>query len=921
MSRPTLKTPSSVNSIFARIRSFRHQLDTSTASTSSHSDRGEGNDALDPPSPSTPRPTLRSPIQSKPSSDDQSTIQTQPAINISALSSLPTLSPLRPQDKFENDSLFHSQPPFTGNISALSNDTTLDELHRDSNRLEMPMTPQMLSTPAISSSNVLRSGIERARSNQRYHSKRPYTATPSILDQDRDIERLQMPTSGPSQRSELSKRSKRSKHSNHSKPSLHSKRSKVSLSPTITPSMDSPGSLANVYQKLESFRVSLDDTPRGTTSNEWRRRHHEVSKFEIESLNLTMPSLLQTRGPTATESEGDVLSVDVATSPSVNIANLSFESQIIANIPSDVSPQKIIKSTAKRSKMTQSTKMQTTEPPISEDIDSENVGSENAVNPLMASNRRPTNKGNTLQPQRAADGVIGVKASNSTRKSQRLDLKELMSLPAPSEDDDDGNDHESQIRSILDPPPLRMDTEPHPQRPRQSASRSYSGSASPSPSTASLRSSSAVQIAEAMASHRNAMPHYYYTSPSVISDAPTIPTHLLAQSLTSKQRTKSRPSQAMSLQSAFRKHRESVDLKRALRQSQKTQKTQKLQKGHRQKAKRSTTAKATNPAMERQGDRRRGRDRLRRPQVEAHRHHHHGHGDLCGCSCHGDEDSQSRTPLLSPSRDGQDGRNKGDGLHRRKEHIQRSGERERMSVTTNTMTMHGLKHDKGKRSSARRGRRGKRPRAPVLSPQIAVEIKRTKRRKTKSTKKRAASGGLSGMDSETILEDHAKNRWLNLSGGVIEDVVRLSAISPSPIWFEHRQKLHIQEIRSYSMQHQMVSTVCCALWTQHQLEVLKLFKLSWSQRIMAFASPSVMFYVMEGRGGGRGGNMAKRLLETAERRFDGLDFVKVRYRLNGRRHRFALMCIVDAHYVLNENEHYFVDHRHCIPSYLIRNKT
>ena len=85
-----------------------------------------------------------------------------------------------------------------------------------------------------------------------------------------------------------------------------------------------------------------------------------------------------------------------------------------------------------------------------------------------------------------------------------------------------------------------------------------------------------------------------------------------------------------------------------------------------------------------------------------------------------------------------------------------------------------------------------------------------------------------------------------------------------------------------------------------------------------------MFYVVEGvgdSGGAGGGNVAKQLFQIAENRFEGLDYVEMRYRLDSRRHQFALMCIVDAYYIINETNQYFIDHRHCIPSYLIRNRT
>merc|ERR1712228_724033 len=90
---------------------------------------------------------------------------------------------------------------------------------------------------------------------------------------------------------------------------------------------------------------------------------------------------------------------------------------------------------------------------------------------------------------------------------------------------------------------------------------------------------------------------------------------------------------------------------------------------------------------------------------------------------------------------------------------------------------------------------------------------------------------------------------------------------------------------------------------------------SWSQRIMAFAEPSIMFFCLADCD-----NQARELFEIAECRFDGLEYVEVRYRLNCDKDRFALLCIVDSYYIINETDQYFVDQKHCIPSYLIRNK-
>eukprot|EP01083_Nonionella_stella_P113116 333333_1 len=94
-------------------------------------------------------------------------------------------------------------------------------------------------------------------------------------------------------------------------------------------SMSSPSEFQNVFRKLQSFRVSLDSP---------QLRSDKSNKVEIESLNASIPSPLQPRVSDYDENK-------------LNLANLSYESQIIANIPSHSNPtDNILCSTRKSQK-------------------------------------------------------------------------------------------------------------------------------------------------------------------------------------------------------------------------------------------------------------------------------------------------------------------------------------------------------------------------------------------------------------------------------------------------------------------------------------------------------------------------------------------------------------------------------------------
>jgi len=362
---------------------------------------------------------------------------------------------------------------------------------------------------------------------------------------------------------------------------------------------------------------------------------------------------------------------------------------------------------------------------------------------------------------------------------------------------------------------------------------------------------------------KNVLPHYYYTSPSVVSDAVSIPNHLFLQTLKIPNNANNLNQQTTeSLQAAYKRHRKSIDL-------HKLSKKRNLKKIQQKKRKKKKDKK-----------------------------YKHQHSDLCPCSCHND---MSPTPIYSAS-----DRYDGDI-----ENEQELKEQElQKPVIQSTIGIDQRLHylDTNKTPRKKKKKKGKKKKIPI-SPPIAVAIKRNK----KDQKEK-----ISDLDSETILNENEQiTNSLHLSGGIINDLVRFSAISPSPIWYNNRRKLHIKEIRNYSREHMVASSVCSALWTTHSLEILKLFKLSWSQRIMAFAEPSIMFYVIDIDTK----NTAKQLFNIAEHRFNGLEYVELKYRLNCNKHKFALLCIVDSYYIINETDQYFVDQRHCIPSYLIRNKT
>merc|ERR1719410_751496 len=123
---------------------------------------------------------------------------------------------------------------------------------------------------------------------------------------------------------------------------------------------------------------------------------------------------------------------------------------------------------------------------------------------------------------------------------------------------------------------------------------------------------------------------------------------------------------------------------------------------------------------------------------------------------------------------------------------------------------------------------------------------------------------VSDLDSETLLQQRKGIKTsLIVSGRIISDLVRFSSISPAPIWYRNRSKLHIKEIRKRSREHMVLSAVCCALWTKNELEALKLFKLSWAQRIMKFGEPSIMYFCL-GENDKKNLNCAKKLFEIAE---------------------------------------------------------
>merc|ERR1712228_755448 len=253
----------------------------------------------------------------------------------------------------------------------------------------IPMTPRLLSTSStISSSNIIQNNIEQSRNNK--------TTSEQIAAS-----------------------------------------SSSSSSSSILSTSSSPSSFQNVFEKLQSFRVSLDATPHFHKKQQHKQPNNDT-------FNASIPS------------NTNDIKLEIPNSTRSNIANLSYESQIIANIPSM---------------------------------------------PKMHKRKNPKIK---------------------IRKSQKLDLAQFLSLPSP------------------------------PRTSKKQISKRTVAQILPFHNLYKHQMKNILN--EKKESQNKSLPHYYYTSPSVISDAPTIPSHLL-MNLTNTKNERNE-----SLQDAFKRHRQSVDL-------------------------------------------------------------------------------------------------------------------------------------------------------------------------------------------------------------------------------------------------------------------------------------------------------------------------------------------------------------------------
>ncbi|ETO36484.1 hypothetical protein RFI_00576 [Reticulomyxa filosa] len=165
-----------------------------------------------------------------------------------------------------------------------------------------------------------------------------------------------------------------------------------------------------------------------------------------------------------------------------------------------------------------------------------------------------------------------------------------------------------------------------------------------------------------------------------------------------------------------------------------------------------------------------------------------------------------------------------------------------------------------------------------------------------------------------------------LPNDLVNELALFTTISPTPIWNKNRFKLHVQQLEADGREYTICANVCRLLRDSLPLkhadasfQVVKIFKLSWAQRIMSFGDINVMVYV--GRGTtSNGGNIAQQLFRDVHTLFKNLKNgqVPLFFRLkNG--FDMCLLCIVDTFYLQRHQQgQCYIPREFCIPAYLIK---